>query len=265
MSRPTLHTLWKPLLVGFGAAVLILWLAFAPPGLLGKADAVGYAVCHRITERSFMLGDRAMPVCARCSGTFLGALLGLAYQLPRGRRGKLPPVSICIALGVLALAWAFDGFNSYMHFFEGAPHFYEPQNWLRLATGTGLGLGMALVLLPIMHQTFFTTFDDRPAIPNWGAFGGLLGLAALLNLVILTENPLVLYPLAVLSSVSVLTLLTLCYSLLLVIFLKRDGLANTWRDVWPALVGGLTIALLQTLVIDAVRLYLTGSWGGLGI
>ncbi len=260
-----LKTLWKPLLVGLGATILILWLAFAPPGLLGKADAVGYAVCHRIAERSFMLGDRALPVCARCSGTFLGALLGLIYQLPRGRRGGLPPVGIRVFLGILALAWAFDGFNSYMHFFDGAPHFYEPQNWLRLATGTGLGLGMALILLPIMHQTFFTTFDDRPAIPNWSAFTLLLGLAALLNLAILTENPLLLYPLALLSAVSVLLLLTLCYSLLLVIFLKKDGLAATWRDVWPALAGGLTIALLQTLVIDVVRLYFTGSWGGLGL
>jgi hypothetical protein len=37
------------------AAVIIfgLWFFIAPPGLLGKADAVGYAICHRIDERSF--------------------------------------------------------------------------------------------------------------------------------------------------------------------------------------------------------------------
>ena len=42
------------------AAILVFaaWFSFTPPGLLGKADAVGYAICHRIDERSFQLGDR---------------------------------------------------------------------------------------------------------------------------------------------------------------------------------------------------------------
>lgn len=36
----------------------------APGGLLDKADKVGYAVCHRITIRSFLIGERQMPLCA---------------------------------------------------------------------------------------------------------------------------------------------------------------------------------------------------------
>ncbi len=61
-------------------AVLILWLAETPAGLLGKADAVGYAVCHRISVRSFFLDDRPLPLCARCTGMYLGAMAGLLYQ-----------------------------------------------------------------------------------------------------------------------------------------------------------------------------------------
>ena len=37
--------------------LFIGWLANTPAGLLGKADAIGYAVCHRIDVRSFLLGD----------------------------------------------------------------------------------------------------------------------------------------------------------------------------------------------------------------
>ena len=55
--------------------VLLGWLLNTPPGLLGKADAIGYAVCHRIDLRSFHLGERALPLCARCSGMYLGAML----------------------------------------------------------------------------------------------------------------------------------------------------------------------------------------------
>ena len=50
-----------------------VWLYITPPGLLGKADAVGYAICHRIDERSFHIDDRQLPLCARCTGEFNAA------------------------------------------------------------------------------------------------------------------------------------------------------------------------------------------------
>src|SRR5450759_1456011 len=58
------------------AAVLVFtgWFINTPPGLLGKADAIGYAVCHRISERSFHIGSIQLPLCARCSGMYLGAV-----------------------------------------------------------------------------------------------------------------------------------------------------------------------------------------------
>ena len=78
-----------------GAAVCVLflaWLINTPVGLLGKADAVGYAVCHRIDARSFHLGERPLPLCARCSGMYLGAMLGLTYQVRTGwRKSGMPP------------------------------------------------------------------------------------------------------------------------------------------------------------------------------
>jgi hypothetical protein len=38
-------------------AIVFAWLSIAPPGILGKADALGYAVCHRLDERSFHLAN----------------------------------------------------------------------------------------------------------------------------------------------------------------------------------------------------------------
>src|SRR5437868_4456347 len=55
---------------------LVLWISFTPAGILGKADAVGYAVCHRITVRSFAFPNgQQLPMCARCTGTFIGVLV----------------------------------------------------------------------------------------------------------------------------------------------------------------------------------------------
>ena len=82
---------WRWLAIVSVGLLLIGWLLNTPPGLLGKADAIGYAVCHRIDLRSFHLGDRQLPLCARCTGMYLGALLALMFQFFTGRRRSGAP------------------------------------------------------------------------------------------------------------------------------------------------------------------------------
>ncbi len=257
---------WKSFLgllpIVLAVAILTTWLSFTPPGLLGKADAVGYAVCHRIEERSFHLGERAAPLCARCSGMYLGALLGLVYQWRLGRRGKLPPLFIQVLLGLFFLAFGIDGGNSYLHFFPNLPTLYETNNFLRLLTGTGMGLALALIFQPVYHQSVWAEYEDRPALETPGQFAVLLGLAVLLVLAVLSENPLLLYPLALLSSLTVLILLSMCYSLVWVFLLKRDNLAHNLMELRTVLSLGFSTAVLQLLLMDAARLWLTGSWNG---
>ena len=63
------------------AALLVLagFLFVTPPGLLGKADGIGYAICHRIDERSFQLFGRQLPLCARCTGEYNAAAISLIF------------------------------------------------------------------------------------------------------------------------------------------------------------------------------------------
>ena len=51
-ARPARYYL-RWIVVLLVAGILAIWLGFTPDGTLGKADAVGYAVCHRIDVRSF--------------------------------------------------------------------------------------------------------------------------------------------------------------------------------------------------------------------
>ena len=66
MSSPPLSQRVSRWLVPIaGVLILAYFLYFTPPGLLGKADALGYAVCHRIDERSFHIDGRySSHVCA---------------------------------------------------------------------------------------------------------------------------------------------------------------------------------------------------------
>jgi uncharacterized membrane protein len=251
-----------PVLVLVGL-LFLGWALNTPPGLLGKADAVGYAVCHRIDSRSFHLGDRQIPLCARCTGMYLGAMLGLVYQLFGGRRrAGSPPKKVLVLLGALALAFAVDGLNSYLHFFPSAPHLYQPQNWSRLLTGTGMGLVIAAALFPAFNQAVWKFRDPRPALGSISSLVGLIVLALLLDILVLTENSLVLYPLSLVSAAGVIVLLMIVYCLILLVVLRAEHKYSQLYQLWLPLTAGFGMAILQIAALDLVRYFLTGTWEG---
>src|SRR5512135_615174 len=94
---------------------LAAWIYIAPPGLMGKLDAVGYAVCHRLDSHSLHIGSIQLPLCARCTGEFNAAAIALVFQgLVGARKSKLPSRGILAVLAVFFLAFAVDGSNSYL-------------------------------------------------------------------------------------------------------------------------------------------------------
>jgi uncharacterized membrane protein len=253
----------KGLVYGSVALLLLGWLLNTPAGLLGKADAIGYAVCHRIDVRSFHLGNRPLPLCARCSGMYLGAVLGLIYQsIFSRRRTGTPPLRVIIPLGIMALAFVVDGTNSFLHLIPGAPGIYEPNNTLRLFTGTGMGLVMAAMLFPAFNQTVWKKWDPKPAFTNLRWLGGLVILALALDGLVLTGNSYVLYPLALISALGVLILLTMVYSMVLLLLLRFENRFQYVYQLSLPLVGGFGVGLMQIILLDAVRFAFTHTWDG---
>jgi uncharacterized membrane protein len=245
-------------------AVLLIGLVATPPGLLGKADAIGYAVCHRIDLRSFHIGDRQLPLCARCTGTFLGVIVGAALLIVsgRGRSVTWPPRRLFALLVLTAVPWGFDGVNSYLSLVPQLPHLYTPQNWLRLTTGTFLGLAMVAIFLPAVNQSLWKTGSPIPVMKNFRELLLYFLAAPVLIVLVLLENPVILYPLALLSTIGILFLLTGVYASILLMLFRKENLAENFHDAWPILLAGLTIGLIQIMAIDAVRFYFTHTWGG---
>ena len=255
----------KPIMVILPViAFLILagWWYLTPPGVLGKADAIGYAICHRIPERSFWLFGRQMPLCARCSGMQLGALLGMMYLFARGRYGKLPPLKISLVLAIFFIAFAIDGINSYLNLFTGETILYPPNNTLRLLTGTGLGIVIAAVTVPIFNQTMWDNWINEPSLPSFAILSVLLLLAAIVVLGMLSDIPIILFPLALLSAGNVLFLLMIVYSILVVLLLKKENQYRSLKELWVILLAGFILALSQISAMDFLRYSLTGTWEG---
>jgi uncharacterized membrane protein len=254
---------WQVFVILAFGLTITAWLLNTPSGLLGKADAIGYAVCHRIDLRSFHMGDRQVPLCARCSGMYLGAMMGLIYQgLVGRRRTGIPNWKIILPVSIFVLAFIIDGLNSFLSFFPGAPGLYEPNNTFRLLTGTGMGLAIAVVLYPAFNATVWRMIDPRPALSNLSSFIILVMLALGLNLLILLNNPLILYSLSVISAAGVVVLLTMVYTMILLMVFKAENRYNQFSQTVYAFLGGLTVAIVQIGLLDFVRYLFTGTWEG---
>jgi uncharacterized membrane protein len=254
------------------AAILAfgVWFYIAPPGLLGKADAIGYAICHRIDERSFQIGDRQLPLCARCTGEFYAAGISLIFfaLVSKGKSG-MPGWKLGAPLVIFFLAFGIDGSNSYLYLLKqtsdgvlaNIPNLYTPNNTLRLFTGSGMGIALAAVLFPAFNQSTWKIYDPTQAL-TWKKLGILTGIVIVINLLVLTDYEFILYPIAIMSVLGVLALLILVFSMAWLLIMRQENIFDTLTQMWMPFLAGTTLALLMVTAIDLLRFKLTGTWGG---
>ena len=250
---------------------LSAWLYIAPPGILGKADAIGYAVCHRIDERSFQIGERQLPLCARCTGEFNAASISLLFfALVSGRQNGMPGWKLGVPLILFFLAFGIDGSNSYLYLLKqtadgalsGIPNLYIPNNTLRLFTGSGMGIGIASILFPAFNQTVWKTSNPERAL-DWKKLAAIIVIIVIVDLLILTDNHAVLYVVAILSVLGVLSLLTIVFTMAWLMIMRLENSFDQIKEMWMPFLAGTTLTFLLITAIDLLRFKLTGTWGGL--
>jgi len=257
-------TIWVVLLAALG--IIGGWLLYTQPGVLGKADAVGYAICHRIPGRSFEAFGRPLPLCARCTGIYLGVMTGLGVYVASGRSRVtyLPHWRILLFLGLFVAMMGVDGVNSYFHLFPGFVGIYTPSNALRVATGIFCGLTLITIVFPIFHQSIWHHTHAEAAAPirNMKELAGVSLLALLMLLLVLAQNATILLFLGILSAAGVLIVLTMIMTVAFVTVTDNFRTYRTWGELWLPLCAGLTLAIAMIFAINVGRYTLTGTWEG---
>jgi len=110
---------------------------------------VGSLLCHQRPERSFFLWGSQMPVCARCTGIYLGAAIA-ALVVPFVARLKLLReggavrsartlliVSILPAAATLVYEWTTG---------------IMPANWIRAVSGLPVGAVVAWIVMSVAQE-----------------------------------------------------------------------------------------------------------------
>jgi uncharacterized membrane protein len=247
-----------------------VWFTIAPPGVLGKADSIGYAICHRIGERSFHIGDRQLPLCARCTGEFYAAAVTLIFlAIVSPKKSGMPGWKLGAPLLFFFIAFGIDGTNSYIYLLkttaagslDNIPNLYIPNNTLRLFTGSGMGIALASILYPAFNQSVWKDAVQERAL-DWKKLGILTVVILLIDLAVLTENDFVLYPIAILSVLGVLALLIMVFGMVWILVMRQENMFTSLKEMWMPFLAGTTLAFLMITAIDLLRLKLTGTWGG---
>ena len=110
----------------------------------------GRAICHQLEERSLQVSGKALAVCARDTGIYIGIFSTFIYLhfFKRGKSMTIPSIKKSFLLLLLLGPLMIDGLGSYTHLFES-------NNPRRLVTGIAFGLVLPYFLYPLLSKKLF--------------------------------------------------------------------------------------------------------------
>ena len=246
--------------LAFATLILLLfWLGHTPQGWMGKLQAIGYSVCHQIPSHSFMIGAITFPLCSRCMGMYLGVFIGTCVLITQGRKSGFPSKKSLLIFGLFIAVWLVDGANSFVNGAIGKIILYTPNNTLRLLTGFGMGICISVTVFILFNLTVWQDIHKISPINKKTSL--MMGAGVLLIIfLIYLKNEILMTLFAYISTMTAMALLTALYTIIWIIILHKENSFRKFKELILMVNAGLFCALLQVVLLDALRLALTGTW-----
>ena len=244
------------LLLAIAFSISLHWWHQTADGGYGKVMGIGSSVCHQISSHSFIREGVQFPLCARCSGLYLGTFIGLVYAITQKKKSELPKRGFILLALILFLLWAGDGVNSFISDFIGHPFLYATTNTTRLVTGFGMGLVLSISLMTLFNLTVWADRQKGALIEHiWQLLAYVL-LAAGMGSLLAFANLIVFQILAYLSVFVILTVISMLYAIFWIVILKKDNSFTKLRQLIIYLIAGFTTAMLQITLMTILRITL---------
>jgi uncharacterized membrane protein len=264
-STATTSSPWRTrrgiFLLGGALAIIGLFVAAPPQALWDKARLIGYAICHQMPERSFFFHEHQSPLCARCTGMYLGLLLGVLFLIIRRRThaARLPSASIVAVMIGFIVIMGIDGLNSTISIIPGAPQLYHTTNVHRIITGSLYGLAMAMLFLPMLNTAVWRLPSGDPSLKNWRELLGLVVVILVIDALVLTTPDWLFYPITIISIVGPLLLLGFMGAIIVLTLRNLANLIDRWRQMIAPLIIGAAFGLILITIMDIFRAAVTNG------
>jgi len=247
---------YKLLLLAFGLSAIAAFLILPPHDFLGKSYFVASGVCHRLPQHSLFFGEEQSPLCARCTGNYLGLLAAFLFLALRRRLGSslFPPPGLLAILAAFIVMWGIDGLNSFVDFWRGEPLLYRPSQELRLITGVLNGLAWGFLFVPFFNLVVLKSPAPRRSLENFAELVLTLLVGIVFAAFARTQWPFLLYPLALLSILGPLILLGAINTLLLKLAFNfyPEGIEKG-GEIIPLFLAGIGAGLLEIFALNFLR------------
>jgi hypothetical protein len=158
------------------------------------------------------------------------------------------------------LAMAIDGFNSFL-LDLGLPHLYQPHNLLRLATGLVTGLALAILALPPLNYLFWRGYNEKRSVSSWSALLLLVPELILCFFAVASQNALVLYPIALLSTIGLLIVISSVNLIVILALSKREQLYEYYSQLVPFFGLALLLGIGEMLILAQLKYSLLQALG----
>lgn len=263
INNPYTPSPW--IIAGLGSAYLLILaaLVFLPgASLLDRLRWLVSGICAQLPTHSFYPGNERLPLCARNTGIYLGFIVTLLTLCAtgRGRAQRLPPLPIIIFLLLGVMAMAVDGFNSFL-LDLGLAHLYQPHNLLRLATGLATGLALAVLALPPLNYLFWREYNDKRSVSSWLALLWLMPGLILSFFAVASQNALVLYPIALVSTAGLLVVISSVNLIVILALSKREQIFAYYHQLLPFFGLALLLGIGELLVLAQLKYSLLQALG----
>ena len=268
------------LLIALGALFLL-----APFPFKAKLDAIPYGLDPQRPGHTHFFGDTHFPgedwarenipgfaafdpvepmqlsLEARKVGMYVGFLAVWIYMLWLGRvRAKgMPAPWILVLLIIFVGVMGFDGFNAFFYDLKFVPHLYTPRLDLRLATGLLCGYAFAGILTPVVNYTLWRDNDTRPILADAKQFFGAFIALAIVYVLTASGWGILVYPLSIISSFSVLILVALINMVFLITLFRKEYSCVTWRDALNPFTLAIVFALCELGALSTLRYIVLGN------
>jgi uncharacterized membrane protein len=248
---------WLYLLAGIGVATLLGFLLL-PGSIAAKTHLALHGICAQRPSHSLHFGNMALPLDARMTGIYVGAVASAVWFVASGkiRNTRMPPRRVITTLALFVALLAGDGFNA-LAADLARPHPYVPSNGLRLLTGVLGGIALGVALVHLLAVTMWVQGNrSLSVVPGVAALVPPLGIGLTFGALAISGLPILYAPFAIGVSVAAVGVFAVLSTIALALVSNRAWTFSSMREMAALACGGLVAAMGVIAALAGARLLL---------